>query len=179
MLLKLSIWLPTPGVSQTWDLGMRYFFYSLLLSLVLLHLKYSYKFADNNKLPLFFVFCLCQYIILNNFLLSLVLHALRGYNILYYLYFSQILLTVAEHHSNIVPWQLVAQRTDATLKYVNLTEGGVPDIEQLKQLLSTKTKLVVTHHVSNVLGRLHLGFLDFCIFWALTSKFYIFVYFCR
>lgn len=65
---------------------------------------------------------------------------------------DEIILTVAEHHSNIVPWQLVAQRTGATLKYVGLTEEEVPDIEQLKKLLSAKTRLVVTHHVSNALG---------------------------
>ena len=52
-----------------------------------------------------------------------------------------------------VPWQLITKKTGATLKYVGLTEGGVPDIEQLKKLLSTKTKLLVTHHVSNVLGK--------------------------
>lgn len=65
---------------------------------------------------------------------------------------DEIILTVAEHHSNIVPWQLVAQQTGATLKYVGLTEEEVPDIEQLKKLLSAKTRLVVTHHVSNALG---------------------------
>ena len=61
-----------------------------------------------------------------------------------------------EHHSAIVPWQLVAQRTGATLKYVNLTESEVPDLEQLKNLLSKKTKIVVVHHVSNTLGKLAL-----------------------
>ena len=66
----------------------------------------------------------------------------------------QILLTVAEHHSAIVPWQFVSQKTGATLKYVGLTKEEVPDIEQLKGLLSNKTKIVVVHHVSNVLGKL-------------------------
>nr|CAB3465605.1 unnamed protein product [Digitaria exilis] len=64
----------------------------------------------------------------------------------------QILLTVAEHHSAILPWQFVSQKTGATLKYVGLTREEVPDIEQLKGLLSNKTKMVVVHHVSNVLG---------------------------
>lgn len=65
----------------------------------------------------------------------------------------QILLTIAEHHSAIVPWQLVAQKTGAILKFVSLTEDEVPDIVELRAMLSRKTKLVVVHHVSNVLGR--------------------------
>lgn len=74
----------------------------------------------------------------------------------------QIILTVAEHHSAIVPWQLVAQKVGAVLKFVNLNEDEVPDIDKLKEMLSTKTKIVVVHHVSNVLGMflariLHFG----------------------
>jgi len=65
---------------------------------------------------------------------------------------DEIVLTVAEHHSAIVPWQFVSQKTGATLKYVGLIKEEVPDIEQLKGLLSNKTKIVVVHHVSNVLG---------------------------
>lgn len=65
---------------------------------------------------------------------------------------SQILLTIAEHHSAIAPWRMVAQRTGATLNCVGLNKEEIPDIEQLKKLLSTKTKLVVIHHVSNMLG---------------------------
>lgn len=65
---------------------------------------------------------------------------------------DEIVLTVAEHHSAIVPWQFVSQKTGAVLKYVGLTKEEVPDIEQLKGLLSNKTKIVVVHHVSNVLG---------------------------
>lgn len=65
----------------------------------------------------------------------------------------QIILTIAEHHSNIVPWQFVAQKTGATLKFVSLTEDEVPDVESLKEMLSRKTKIVVVHHVSNMLGR--------------------------
>ncbi|RVW28202.1 Cysteine desulfurase 1, chloroplastic [Vitis vinifera] len=66
---------------------------------------------------------------------------------------DEIVLTVAEHHSAIVPWQLVAQKTGAILKFVNLTEDEVPDVEKLKEMISRKTKLLVVHHISNVLGR--------------------------
>ncbi|KAM1316668.1 hypothetical protein ACFX13_020418 [Malus domestica] len=65
---------------------------------------------------------------------------------------DEIILTVAEHHSAIVPWQFVAQKTGAVLKYVELNEHEVPDVDKLKDMLSRKTKLVVVHHVSNVLG---------------------------
>lgn len=65
---------------------------------------------------------------------------------------DEIILSIAEHHSVIVPWQIVAQKTGAVLKFVNLNEEEVPDLEQLKQLLCKKTKLVAVHHVSNTLG---------------------------
>lgn len=64
-----------------------------------------------------------------------------------------MVLTIAEHHSAIVPWQLVAQRTGATLKFVSLDEDEIPDVGKLREMLSKKTKLVVVHHVSNMLGR--------------------------
>lgn len=65
---------------------------------------------------------------------------------------DEIILTIAEHHSAIVPWQFIAKKTGASLKFVSLTEEEIPDIEQLKSMLSNNTKLVVTHHVSNALG---------------------------
>ncbi|KAK2380777.1 cysteine desulfurase 1, chloroplastic [Trifolium repens] len=65
---------------------------------------------------------------------------------------DEIILTVAEHHSAIVPWQLVAQKVGAVLKFVNLNDEEIPDIEQLKEMISWKTKIVVVHHVSNVLA---------------------------
>lgn len=61
-------------------------------------------------------------------------------------------MTIAEHHSAIVPWQFVAQKTGAVLKFVNLNEDEVPDVLQLKEMISSKTKLVVVHHISNTLG---------------------------
>lgn len=64
----------------------------------------------------------------------------------------QIITTIAEHHSAIVPWQIVAQKTGAVLRFVNLTEDEVPDVGQLRDSLSSSTKLLVMHHVSNMLG---------------------------
>jgi cysteine desulfurase/selenocysteine lyase len=66
---------------------------------------------------------------------------------------DEIILSVAEHHSNIVPWQLLAAKTGAILKFVELTpETQELDISQLKQLVSPKTKLISLVHVSNALG---------------------------
>jgi cysteine desulfurase / selenocysteine lyase len=65
---------------------------------------------------------------------------------------DEIILSVMEHHSNIVPWQIIAQKTGAVIKYVNLTDTEEFDLEQYKTLLSEKTKLVAIVHVSNTLG---------------------------
>ena len=65
---------------------------------------------------------------------------------------DEIILSVMEHHSNIVPWQLIAQKTGAVIKYVGLTDTEEFDLEQYKSLLSDKTKLVSIVHVSNTLG---------------------------
>ncbi|MDX2100868.1 MAG: SufS family cysteine desulfurase [Leptolyngbyaceae cyanobacterium bins.59] len=65
---------------------------------------------------------------------------------------DEIILTVMEHHSNLIPWQLVAQRTGAILKFVELTDSQEFDLAQFRSLLSNKTKLVSVVHVSNTLG---------------------------
>ncbi|MEL7084141.1 MAG: SufS family cysteine desulfurase [Cyanobacteria bacterium J06597_1] len=65
---------------------------------------------------------------------------------------DEIILSVMEHHSNLVPWQFVAQRTGAILKFVTLTETGEFDCDRYTDLLSNRTKLVSTVHVSNTLG---------------------------
>lgn len=65
---------------------------------------------------------------------------------------DEVLLTIAEHHSAIVPWQFVAQKTGAVLKFVNLNEDEVPDVLKLKEMICSKTKLVVVHHISNTLA---------------------------
>jgi cysteine desulfurase/selenocysteine lyase len=65
---------------------------------------------------------------------------------------DEIILSVMEHHSNIVPWQLIAQKTGAVIKYVELTPSEEFDFAQYQSLLSDKTKLVSIVHVSNALG---------------------------
>lgn len=63
-----------------------------------------------------------------------------------------IVLTRMEHHANIVPWQLVAQRTGATIKVAEIDELGRLDLAQLYSLLTPEVKLLALTHVSNVLG---------------------------
>jgi len=65
---------------------------------------------------------------------------------------DEIILSVMEHHSNLIPWQMLAQRTGAVLKFVELTETEEFDLEHFKSLISDRTKLVSTVHVSNTLG---------------------------
>jgi len=65
---------------------------------------------------------------------------------------DEIILSVMEHHSNLVPWQFVAQRTGAVLKYVGLTDTQELNLEELRSHLSDKTKLIAVNHVSNTLG---------------------------
>ena len=65
---------------------------------------------------------------------------------------DEIILTVMEHHSNLVPWQIIAQKTGAEIKYVGLTNTEEFDLNQYRSLLSEKTKLVAVVHVSNTLG---------------------------
>ncbi|MBD2268472.1 cysteine desulfurase [Anabaena sp. FACHB-1391] len=65
---------------------------------------------------------------------------------------DEIILSVMEHHSNIVPWQFVAEKTGAILKFVELTPAETFDLEQFKNLISQKTKLVSIVHISNTLG---------------------------
>lgn len=65
---------------------------------------------------------------------------------------DEIITTVMEHHSNLVPWQMVAAKTGAVLKFVQLDEQESFDLEHFKTLLSEKTKLVTVVHISNTLG---------------------------
>ena len=68
---------------------------------------------------------------------------------------DEILLTQMEHHSNIVPWQLLAQQQGATLKYIPVTADGRLDLSSLDSLLSDRTKLLAVTHMSNVLGTIN------------------------
>ncbi|KPK65791.1 MAG: hypothetical protein AMS21_03900 [Gemmatimonas sp. SG8_38_2] len=65
---------------------------------------------------------------------------------------DEILLTVLEHHSNIVPWQLLAQRTGARLRSLDIDDEGRLRLDQLGDLLTERTRLVGVTHVSNALG---------------------------
>jgi cysteine desulfurase/selenocysteine lyase len=68
---------------------------------------------------------------------------------------DRILLTMMEHHSNIVPWQLIAQRTGAKLDYLNIDGEGRLALEELDSKLTPATKIVAVTHQSNVLGTLN------------------------
>jgi cysteine desulfurase/selenocysteine lyase len=65
---------------------------------------------------------------------------------------DEILLTALEHHANIVPWQLAAERTGAKVVVVPVTPRGEVDLDAFRRLLSPRTKLVAFAHVSNALG---------------------------
>jgi cysteine desulfurase/selenocysteine lyase len=65
---------------------------------------------------------------------------------------DEILLSVMEHHSNLVPWQLLAQRTGARLRFLDIDDQGRLDLSNLDDLLTERTKLVAIVHVSNALG---------------------------
>lgn len=65
---------------------------------------------------------------------------------------DEILLTILEHHSNIVPWQQLAERTGAVVKWVGLTDNGELDVDDFTRQLSEKTRVVAVSAVSNVLG---------------------------
>lgn len=65
---------------------------------------------------------------------------------------DRIILSTLEHHSNIVPWQMLAERTGAEIEVCPLTADGQIDLGGLEALLSPRTKLVALAHVSNVLG---------------------------
>lgn len=65
---------------------------------------------------------------------------------------DEILISQMEHHSNIVPWQLIAEEKGLVLRYVPITESGELDMGQFYALLSEKTKLVAITHISNALG---------------------------
>ena len=68
---------------------------------------------------------------------------------------DEIIVSALEHHSNIVPWQMLCERTGAILKVIPMNEEGELLMEVYDQLLSEKTKLVFTNHISNALGTIN------------------------
>lgn len=68
---------------------------------------------------------------------------------------DEIIITTMEHHSNIVPWQMLCERKKAVLKVVPILDSGELDFEAYKALLSAKTKMVACVHVSNTLGTIN------------------------
>lgn len=68
---------------------------------------------------------------------------------------DEILISHMEHHANIVPWQIAAQKTGAVLKVVPVDDRGVLDMAAFEQMLSAKTKLVAITHISNALGTIN------------------------
>jgi cysteine desulfurase / selenocysteine lyase len=65
---------------------------------------------------------------------------------------DEILATVLEHHSNLIPWQRVAQDTGARLRLIRLTDDGTIDLDDYRRLLGPRTRVVAMAHASNVLG---------------------------
>ncbi|WP_442853743.1 cysteine desulfurase [Bacillus sp. FJAT-27245] len=65
---------------------------------------------------------------------------------------DEIVITPMEHHSNIIPWQQVAKRTGATLKYMPLQEDGTISLDDARNTITENTKIVSVVHISNVLG---------------------------
>ncbi|GEN47034.1 cysteine desulfurase [Alkalibacillus haloalkaliphilus] len=68
---------------------------------------------------------------------------------------DEIVLTLMEHHSNIIPWQQAAKATGATLKYLPLQEDGTISLDDVREMVTEKTKIVAMAHVSNVLGTIN------------------------
>lgn len=65
---------------------------------------------------------------------------------------DEVIVSSLEHHSNIVPWQMLCEKTGATLKVIPMNENGELIIEEFDALLSDKTKVVTVNHISNALG---------------------------
>ena len=68
---------------------------------------------------------------------------------------DHIIVSNLEHHSNIVPWQMIAEEKGAEIKVIPVSDEGVLDIEALKGLLNPKVKLVAVNHVSNAIGTIN------------------------
>ncbi len=65
---------------------------------------------------------------------------------------DELIVSALEHHANIVPWQMLCERTGATLKVIPMTDSGILDMDAFDQLVNNRTKVVFVNHVSNALG---------------------------
>jgi len=68
---------------------------------------------------------------------------------------DEIILSESEHHSNLIPWQLIAKEKDIKLKFISIDPDGYLNLEEYKKLLSSRTRLVSIVHISNVLGTIN------------------------
>src|SRR5689334_4636006 len=68
---------------------------------------------------------------------------------------DEIVISEMEHHSNIVPWQLLCERTGATLRWFGVTDDGLLDLSSLNDMINERTKIVSVVHMSNVLGTIN------------------------
>ena len=68
---------------------------------------------------------------------------------------DEVIVSALEHHANIVPWQMMCERSGAVLRVIPMTENGTLDMHAYKELLNKKTKLVFVNHVSNALGTIN------------------------
>lgn len=65
---------------------------------------------------------------------------------------DEVVVSQLEHHSNMVPWQMLAQHTGATLRYIPILADGSLDLDEAQRLINPKTKLLAFNHISNALG---------------------------
>ncbi len=65
---------------------------------------------------------------------------------------DEVVVSQLEHHSNLVPWQMLAQYTGATLRYIPILADGSLDLDEAQRLINSKTKLLAFNHISNALG---------------------------
>ena len=68
---------------------------------------------------------------------------------------DEVLISALEHHSNIVPWQMLCERTGATLKVIPMNDNGELIMSEYDKMLSDKTKIVAVNHISNALGTIN------------------------
>ena len=68
---------------------------------------------------------------------------------------DEVLVTAMEHHSNTVPWQIVAAMTGATVRFAPITPGGELDLDAMRQMIGPRTRMVAVAHASNVLGTIN------------------------